>query len=163
VFDATNECPLATVRQVSFLRGDGGKGGTSAEAEPPYSVPERAPDATLTLTTRPEQALIYRLSGDYNPLHADPAVAAEAGQPRPILHGLCTYGIAGRALLRLLCAGAPERLKRMDCRFTAPVFPGDRVTVAVWRETPGRAAFRASVEARAQVVLDNGYVEFLET
>ena len=114
----------------------------------------------MSLPTRPEQALIYRLSGDYNPLHVDPRAAAQAGLPRPILHGLCTYGVAGRALLRALCDDQPVRLKRLDCRFTAPVFPGDELDVAVWREEHGRAAFQARVPARDALVLNNGYVEF---
>src|SRR3546814_15803884 len=108
----------------------------------PYTTLFRssAADERADLATRPEQALIYRLSGDYNPLHADPAVAAAAGLDRPILHGLCTYGIAGRALLAALCGNDPARLARLDCRFPAPVFPGDRLALALWggdRKTVG--------------------------
>jgi acyl dehydratase len=153
---------LATVRQLSFLRGDGGCGGPSSAASQPHPVPLSAPDAELTLPTRPEQALIYRLSGDYNPLHADPKVAEEANLAAPILHGLCTYGIAGRALARLLCSGEATRLRRIDCRFTSPVFPGETIRVSVWREASGRAAFRAVSDERGVVVLSNGYAEFEE-
>ncbi|NYI23626.1 MaoC family dehydratase [Sphingobium indicum] len=153
---------LATVRQVSFLRGDGGCGGPGGQPIPPHPIPERPSDATATLQTRPEQALLYRLSGDYNPLHLDPAVAAEAGLPRPILHGLCTFGVAGRGVLKLLCGNDSGRLKRLDCRFTAPTFPGDAIRVSVWREGPGRAAFQADVPDRNVLALNNGYVEFEE-
>src|SRR3546814_16035026 len=99
ISDAATGTLLASVTQVSFLRGDGGCGGPSLPPRAPHQVPSSAADERAELATRPEQALIYRLSGDYNPLHADPAVAAAAGLDRPILHGLCTYGIAGRALL----------------------------------------------------------------
>ncbi len=151
---------LATIVQGSFLRGDGGFGGTQDGAPKPHPVPERAPDLTIALPTRPEQALIYRLSGDTNPLHIDPAVASSAGFARPILHGLCTYGIAGRALLSGLCEGRPERLTRIDCRFTSPVYPGETVRTEIWREGDGRAAFRSSVPERSVVVLNNGLAEY---
>jgi acyl dehydratase len=150
---------LATVEQVSFLRGDGGC-GSSGETPKPHAVPERAPDSETHLSTRPEQALLYRLLGDYNPLHVDPRVAREANLPRPILHGLCTYGIATRALLRVLCGNDPGRLARIDCRFTAPVFPGDTIMVSVWRESAGQAAFQARALERGVLVLNNGYAEF---
>ncbi|AEG51414.1 3-alpha,7-alpha,12-alpha-trihydroxy-5-beta-cholest-24-enoyl-CoAhydratase [Sphingobium chlorophenolicum L-1] len=161
IYDSANLL-LATVRQVSFLRGDGGCGGPGGQPIPPHPIPERPCDATATLQTRPEQALLYRLSGDYNPLHLDPVVAAEAGLPRPILHGLCTFGVAGRAVLKLLCGNDSSRLKRLDCRFTAPTFPGDAIRVSVWREGPGRAAFQADVPGRNVLALNNGYVEFEE-
>lgn len=156
--DATGQL-LATVTQVSMLRGDGGFGGSSEGAPVPHVVPDRAPDQTVVLSTRPEQALIYRLSGDYNPLHLDPAVASEAGFPGPILHGLCTFGLAGRAVVGRLCDDAPERLKRFDVRFSSPVFPGETIEVDLWREGEGRAALRARSRERGVVVLNNGYVE----
>lgn len=159
LFEHASDELLATVRQVSFLRGDGGRGGSDGAAPKPYLVPEREPDETVSATTRPEQALLYRLLGDYNPLHADPGVAAEAGLPRPILHGLCTYGIVGRILLNELCESDPTRMKRLDCRFTAPVFPGDDLEVAIWREAQGGAAYQVRAAGRAAVV-DNGYLEF---
>jgi acyl dehydratase len=160
VFDVDRNVLLASVRQVAFLRGDGGCGGSSYAAPEPHPVPDRTPDARFTLPTRSEQALIYRLSGDYNPLHADPAVARDAGLPHPILHGLCTYGIAGRAILKTLCRNDPARLKRLDCRFSAPVFPGEDIEVSMWRVCGGRAAFQAHAVARGVLVLNHGYVEF---
>ena len=149
---------LATVRNASFLRGDGGCGSVGEPGNAPAPVPDRAPDLSLDLPTLPSQALIYRLSGDLNPLHIDPAVATGAGFPRPILHGLCTYGIAGRALLAALCEGDPARLRRMGARFTSPVFPGETIRTEIWREG-GRIAFRARVVERDLVVLDNGLAE----
>lgn len=152
---------LATVVQVSFLRADGGKGGSQVTAPSPHAIPDRDADIVTAASTRPEQALIYRLSGDYNPLHADPAVAREAGLPRPILHGLCTYGIVGRLVLGQLCGNDPVRMKRLDCRFTAPVFPGDDLRVSIWKDATGRAAFRVDVPERNVTAINNGYVEFI--
>lgn len=162
VYDAATNAHLATVRQVSFLRGDGGCGGSSAPLPAPHPLPDGEPDQIVTLPTRPDQALIYRLSGDFNPLHADPAIAAQANLPRPILHGLCTYGFAGRAIVRTLCGNDAARLARLDCRFTSPVFPGDTIAVSIWREAPGQAAFQARAVERDVVVLGNGYAEFKE-
>lgn len=162
IFDTATDALLASVKQVSFLRGDGGHGGSSTTQPPPHVPPSTAPDIELDLLTRPEQALIYRLSGDYNPLHADPAVAREAGLPAPILHGLCTYGIVGRALLAALCDDEPMRLHRIDCRFTAPVFPGERLELSIWRRDAGRASFQVRVAERKALVLDNGYAEFAD-
>jgi len=152
--------PIATVRNGSFLRGEGGFGGNSSGQPKPHPIPERAPDAVVHLPTAENQAMIYRLSGDFNPLHIDPAVAGAAGFPRPLLHGLATYGIAGRAILSCLCENVPERLRRLDVRFSSPVFPGETIRTQIWREREGRAAFRASVLERNCVVLDNGYAEF---
>ena len=160
VTDSGDGTLLATVRQVSFLRGDGGCGGSTQAPQVPTPMPERAADAELELPTRPDQALLYRLSGDYNPLHADPHVAKAAGLDSPILHGLCTFGIAGRALLRMLCDGDGYRIVRMDCRFTAPVYPGDTLLVKVWRNSAGHAAFQVLVPARNAVVLNFGYAKY---
>lgn len=160
VFDCGDDVLLASVQQVSFLRGDGGKGGSDTVPPKPYAIPDRPADIELAASTRPEQALIYRLSGDYNPLHADPGVARDAGLPRPILHGLCTYGIAGRVVLDALCANEPGRMKKLDGRFTAPVLPGDDLRVSIWREGEGRAAYRVDVPARGVTAINNGYVEF---
>lgn len=158
--DESTEEMLATVVQGALLRGDGGFGGTAEDAPQPHPVPCRSPDVTVDLATRPDQALLYRLSGDYNPLHADPAVAAAAGFPRPILHGLCTYGVVGRALLSELCETDPRRLTRIDARFTSPVYPGETIRTEIWRECPGQAAFRSSVFERGRVVIDNGFAQF---
>lgn len=152
---------LATLRQMSFLRGDGGKGGSAGTAPAPHPIPERVPDLRISLGTRPEQALVYRLSGDYNPLHADPKVAVEAGLPRPILHGLCTFGVAARALLRSLCGNDPSRLRRLDGRFTAPVFPGEQLDVWIWKGDDMRASYQVRVAERDVMVLNNGYAELL--
>lgn len=162
IFDVASGELVATVTQGSFLRGDGGAGTVATEAAPvPHPVPaDRPADFVSAMVTRPEQAIIYRLCGDMNPLHIDPDVAKSAGFHAPILHGLCTYGLAGRAAVATLCEGDPARLRRLDVRFSSPVFPGDTVTVEIWREGPGKAALRAKVIERDVVVLNNGYIEF---
>lgn len=152
---------LATIRQGSFLRGNGGQGGLGDGAPKPHAIPaEREADASVALPTRPEQALIYRLSGDYNPLHADPAIAEVAGFAAPILHGLASYGLVGRAVLGLLCDDDGTRLKRLDVRFSGPVYPGETITTEVWKDGDGRASVQAKVAARDAVVLNNGYAEY---
>lgn len=151
---------IATVRNTTFLRGNGGFGGSSEGQREPHPIPSRAPDIIETLTTREDQALIYRLSGDYNPLHIDPEVAQGSGFERPILHGLATYGVAGRALLKALADNDPARIRRIDARFSSPVFPGETIETSVWREGNGQAAFRCRVVERDKIVLNNGYVEF---
>lgn len=149
---------LATVRSTTFLRGDGGFGGSGEGAPKPHLLPERAPDRVVTLPTSPDQALIYRLSGDLNPLHIDPTVATGAGFAAPILHGLATYGIVGRALLGA-CGDDPAHLTRMDARFSSPVYPSETIETAIWHEATGRLAFRARVVERDLIVLTNGYAE----
>jgi len=146
---------LATVTQTIFCRGDGGFGGPPRQAPPPHPIPERAPDAVCDLGTRPEMALIYRLSGDYNPLHAEPAVAKAAGFPRPILHGLGTFGVSGHALLKTMCGYDPARLTSFSCRFSAPVFPGETVRTEMWRDGTV-VSFRARVVGRDVVAINNG-------
>ena len=161
LFDAANGDRLATVGSTVFMRGNGGFGGRSEGAPKPHPVPsDRPADMTLDLPTRADQALIYRLSGDLNPLHVDPAMARAAGFDRPILHGLCSYGIAARALITLLCADDPARLTRLDLRFASPAYPGETIRTEVWLEAPGRAAFRARVVERDQLILNNGRAEF---
>ena len=150
---------LAEVTSCGFLRGDGGFGGPTGSPPTPKAIPERAPDAATEIATLPQAALIYRLSGDFNPLHADPEVARAAGFAKPILHGLCTYGVAGHALLKLVCGYDPARLKRMDVRFSAPVYPGETIRTEVWGEGDGRFAFRCVALERNAVVLNNGYAE----
>lgn len=157
---ATGEL-LCKVTGSSFLRGDGGFGGKSGPTPKTHQVPERAPDITLALPTLPQAALIYRLSGDYNPLHADPKVATGAGFKAPILHGLCTYGVVGRALIQAVGDSDPTRLRRMDVRFTSPVYPGETVVTEIWREDGGAVSFRARVQGRDVVVINNGYAEFV--
>jgi acyl dehydratase len=142
---------LATVTQTAFCRGDGGLGGPLIAPPKPHQVPERNSDTTVDMPTSSRSALIYRLSGDDNPLHVDPEFARAAGFPRPILHGLATYGHIGRAISRAFRGDAS--IKTMDCRFTAPVFPGDVLSISLWRD--GHVvSFRAKVGER--VVVDNG-------
>lgn len=153
--------PCATVAMTAFLRGDGGCGSAGEPLPPPRPTPgDRAPDMTVTLPTAPNQALIYRLSGDDNPLHVDPEVARAAGFERPILHGLCTYGVASRAILSALCGNDPTRLKRLDARFSAPVYPGETIETRIWRDGESRAAFQSRAVERDLIVLTNGYAEF---
>jgi acyl dehydratase len=161
LYDAVSGELLATVGSTAFLRGDGGFGGSAEGAPVPHPLPtDRAPDAMMDLATRPEQAALYRLSGDLNPLHIDPEVAAAAGFARPILHGLCSYGIAARAVLALLCGNDAARLTRFDLRFASPAYPGETIRTEVWRQGPGRAAFRARVVERDQLILNHGLAEF---
>lgn len=155
ILDAATGAKLATLEQTTFLRGDGGFGGPSGPVRKPAPEPEGAPDLVLDLPTRPEMALLYRLNGDHNPLHSNPAVAAKAGFPRPILHGLATFGLVGRALLHAVCGGDPTGFGRMACRFSAPVFPGETIRTEIWR-TPDGAAFRARAVERDVVVVGNG-------
>ena len=155
ILDAATGQKLATLEQTTFLRGDGGFGGPSGPVKKPAPEPDGAPDMVLDLPTRPEMALLYRLNGDHNPLHSSPAIAAKAGFPRPILHGLATFGLVGRALLRAVCEGDPARFGRMECRFSAPVFPGETIRTEIWRTAEG-AAFRARAVERDVVVVGNG-------
>jgi len=154
---------VAQSRNVTFLRGDGGfseaSGVSDPGPEPLPAVPERAADIEASYVTRPEAALLYRLSGDVNPLHADPDIAARAGFDRPILHGLCTYGMAARAVIEQVLGHDAARLKRLAMRFTSPVWPGEAVRYELWREGEGLLRLRASVDARGVVVLNNGLVE----
>ncbi len=159
--DAATGEAIADVGMAAFLRADGGFGGSGEGAPKPYPVPiDRPPDLALDLPTRPDQALLYRLSGDYNPLHVDPGVAQSVGFERPILHGLCAYGVVGRALLRLLCDDDPTRLRRLDVRFSSPLYPGETVRTEVWREGDGRVAFRALAGERGVVIQNNGMIEY---
>ncbi|MFC2950560.1 MaoC/PaaZ C-terminal domain-containing protein [Marinicaulis aureus] len=152
---------LAIERRTSFLRGDGGCGGSVRKPPSPHLLPEERPcDTSDDMTTAIDQALIYRLSGDFNPLHADPIVAESAGFERPILHGLSTYGAAGLSLLLKLCGGDASRFKRLDVRFTAPVYPGETIHTEIWKEGDGKASFRSKAKERDAVVLNNGYFEY---
>lgn len=153
--DAVTGARLATLNATSVLRGNGGFGGAHGRSPAPLPpVPERAPDIVLDLPTRPEQALYYRLNGDENPLHADPTFAARAGFPRPILHGLCSFGVICHALTASLCDYDAHRLTGMGCRFSAPVFPGETIRVELWK---GETAFRARVVPRDAVIATNGW------
>jgi len=146
---------LATLTQTTFCRADGGFGGPRREAPAPHPIPERAPDLTCDLPTRPEMALIYRLSGDINPLHADPDFAKAAGFPKPILHGLASFGVAGHALLKTACGYDPARLTAIAGRFSAPVFPGETIRTEIWRDG-AVLSFRSRIVERDVIAINNG-------
>jgi acyl dehydratase len=150
--------PLYTTTSSLFIRGEGGWGGERGPSGPQNVPPDRLPDHRVTYATTPDQALIYRLSGDRNPLHSDPGFAAMGGFERPILHGLCTYGFAGRALLHTLCSSDPARFRHMEGRFTSPVVPGESLTVDMWEIETGEAVFTVSVDDR--LVIDQGLLKF---
>jgi acyl dehydratase len=147
---------LCRTASTSFLRGDGGFGGPSGPTKAPHPIPDRAPDIEIVTPTLPQAALIYRLSGDYNPLHADPDVARAGGFERPILHGLCTFGVASYAVLTGAANGDPDRLTSLAVRFSAPVIPGETIVTQIWREGGGVVSFRSKVRERDIVVLNNG-------
>jgi len=156
--DATTGEKLVTARSATFIRGEGGFGGDRGGSEP-WELPSRPADHRVVMATRPEQALIYRLSGDRNPLHADPKFAARGGFPKPILHGLCTYGVTGRALLHALCGSDPARFASMSGRFTKPVWPGESLAVSIWVNGDGTASFQTANQDGV-VVIDRGTVRF---
>lgn len=159
VYDKKTGDLVCTLEQTSFWRGDGGFGGASGPSRTPHVIPETSPQFTCDLPTLPQAALIYRLSGDYNILHSDPAHARKVGFPRPILHGLCTFGVAGHALLKTLCDYEPARFKSMEARFSSPVYPGETLRTEMWK-TGNVVSFRCTVPARDNtVVLNNGRVE----
>jgi acyl dehydratase len=147
---------LGNVNSTYFLRGDGGCGSWGEPGEELPSVPTDAPTGSVDVPTSPIAALIYRLSGDYNPLHADPAVARKAGFDKPILHGLCTFGIACHSLVRALCANEASRLRHLGARFTKPVFPGETIRTEYWTAADGSVQFRSLSVNRNEVVLDRG-------
>jgi acyl dehydratase len=156
--DLSDGQPLFTNVSSAFIRGEGGWGGDRGPSGPQNVPPERSPDHQVTYQTSPDQALVYRLSGDHNPLHSDPAFAAMGGFDRPILHGLCTYGFTGRALLHTLCGSDANRFRHIEGRFASPVLPGDALTVAMWEIGDGTAVFTTSVGDRA--VIDQGLLRF---
>jgi acyl dehydratase len=159
IFDARTDELLATVSQTVFCRGDGGFGGASRTTPAPHAIPDCAPDVSVDLPTSQQMALIYRLSGDYNPLHSTPSVARAAGFDRPILHGLATFGLSCHGLVKLLCDGDPTALRAMGGRFSAPVFPGETLRVDAWHEGRGKYSFRTRVPARGVIALNNGHFE----
>jgi acyl dehydratase len=162
--DAETGEPLVTTRGGVFIRGEGGFGGSRGPDDPPWQRPERSPDHQVVLATRPEQALVYRLSGDRNPLHVDPKFAARGGFSQPILHGLCTYGVTGRALLHALCGSDPARFGFMYGRFSKPVLPGESLTVSIWLTGDAgdgdtahfQTALFQTAKADGAVVIDRG-------
>jgi len=147
---------LFTIVSSIFARGDGGFGGKPQGGPQLHEIPGRAPDLVKECDTRPDQAFLYALSGDRNPLHRDPVFAKMVGFPRPILHGLCSYGTACRAVLSTLAQYLPERITQFDVRFSKPVFPGETLVVEMWQDG-STISYRASVKERlGTVVLNNG-------
>jgi acyl dehydratase len=158
---------VAETVSTAVIRGEGGFGGQPGERPFAPEIPDREPDAKVALATTEDQPLIYRLSGDRNPLHSDPWFAKNlAGFPKPILHGLCTYGVAGRVLVAELGGGDAGRIKAVGARFTSPVFPGETLTTSVWRTEPGHAVFRTEAAeadgSNLRVVLQDGTVEYTD-
>jgi acyl dehydratase len=156
---------IAETLTTLVIRNEGGFGGEPGERPEAPEIPDREPDSSVALPTREDQALIYRLSGDRNPLHSDPWFASQmAGFPKPILHGLCSYGVAGRALVAELGGGVAANVTSIAARFTKPVFPGETLTTKIWRTEPGKAVFRTEASGaegvEARVVLDDGAAEY---
>lgn len=149
---------VCTLTSTTFCRADGGFGGPDGPVKAPHPVPESAPQHACDLPVLPQAALIYRLSGDYNPLHADPAYAKKAGFRMPILHGRCTFSVAGHAILKTLCGYDPARFVAMEGRFSSPVYPGETIRTEMWRDG-NVVSFRATVPARGVTVLSNGRAE----
>ena len=148
--------PLYTLLSATFARGDGGYGGPAGSGPAPHPIPARAPDLTETFETRADQALLYRLNGDRNPLHADPELARRVGFPVPILHGLCTYGIACRAILKMAAGYDHARIRALDVRFSKPVYPGETIETQMWLDG-GTVSFRCVAPQRGgAVVIDHG-------
>lgn len=158
VLTDTEEVPYATIRQAVFLRGDGGQGGFGVPPDVPPAVAGDSPDHALELDVARNAALIYRLSGDLNPVHSHPAIARQAGFREPIMHGMCSLGMACRAALRLLCEDTPERLKSMSIRFASPVYPGERLRFEFFGKGP-HFQWRVRVPERNVTVLDRGQLE----
>jgi acyl dehydratase len=156
ITDKASGALIATLTSAAVLRGDGGFGGKPGPQPQPHNLPASPPATQIDIKTHINSALIYRLSGDWNPLHADPQVAKAGGFTSPILHGLCTYGVAGRAVVRACCGGDPMRLKSLQVRFSAPVYPGETIRTEMWPET-NRVSFRARAVERDVVVLNNGF------
>ena len=155
--DAATGDPLVTTRGSIFIRGEGGFGGSRGPGQD-WQMPSGPPDEQVTYRTRAGQALLYRLTGDRNPLHSDPKFAARGGFDRPILHGMCTYGYTGRALLHAACGSDPARFGSMEGRFTRPVLPGDELTISIWSGDGGTAYFRTT--SNAAPVIDRGRLTY---
>ncbi len=158
VRDASDDGTLFSWSSLIVARGDGGIGGPGAKAPAPHPMPTRAPDMVHTAETRPDQALLYRLNGDHNLIHADPVAARQVGFRAPILHGACTYGIACREILAHVCGYDPALIRTVDVRFTAPIYPGEHLETHIWVDG-GTVAFRSRSPERNVTVLDHGRCE----
>ena len=156
---AQDQSPLAKIRTTYFFRGDGGCGSWGEAGAELAAVPQTPAQGVIEHRTLPISALIYRLSGDYNPLHADPAIARKAGFERPILHGLCTFGIACLSLIRALCESDASRLRSLGARFTKPVYPGETLRTEYWIGAEGLVQFRCISVERNEIVLDRGQAQ----
>jgi acyl dehydratase len=152
---AKDDTALCMLGSTVIATSDGGIGGPRSIPPERHKLPARDPDLSCTSATRPDQALLFRLSGDRNPLHGDPEAARAAGFPRPLLHGRCTYGIACRAILNTICDYDHTLIIGFDARFSAPVYPGDTLTTDMWQDG-NIVSFRCSVKARNSIVLSNG-------
>ena len=152
---ASDETVLFSLGSTLLARGDGGFGGPAGKVPALHKLPERQPDLRCDFPTRPDQALIFRLSGDFNPLHADPDYARRAGFEAPILHGRCTYGIACHAILKTICDYDFTLISGLDARFTSPVYPGDVISTEMWQDR-NIVSFRCRVPERKVTVIDNG-------
>jgi len=158
VRDAASGAVVCTLTSTTFCRADGGFGGPDGPVNTPHPIPDSPPQHVCDLPVLPQAALIYRLSGDYNPLHADPAYAKKAGFKMPILHGRCTFSIAGHAILKTLCGYDAARFVAMEGRFSSPVYPGETIRTEMWRDG-NTVSFRSTVPARGVTVLNNGKAE----
>ena len=149
-----NNEEICKLVSTTFARGDGGFGGPDSPKKEIF-IPDGEPDYVSEVSTKPDQALIFRLSGDYNPLHSDPNFAKAAGFEKPILHGMCTYGIACRSLVNEICENDASKLKRFDCRFSSPVYPGETIITEMWKNDK-MIYFNSKVKERDKLVLKNG-------
>ena len=152
-----NNEEICKLISTTFARGDGGFGGPDSPKKEIF-IPDGEPDYVSEVSTKPDQALIFRLSGDYNPLHSDPNFAKAAGFEKPILHGMCTYGIACRSLVNEICENDASKLKRFDCRFSSPVYPGETIVTEMWKKNK-MIYFNSRVKERDKLVLKNGVSE----
>jgi acyl dehydratase len=158
VRDKSTDELICSLTSTTFCRADGGFGGPAGPVKASHPIPDTPAQQVCDLPTLPQAALIYRLSGDYNPLHADPAYAAKAGFKMPILHGRATFSVVGHALVKTVCGYDPLRLKSMEGRFSSPVYPGETIRTEIWQDG-NIVTFRATVPARGVTVINNGRAE----
>lgn len=158
----TDDEPLFTTTSGIFARGDGGFGGAAGPSPTPHPIPDRPADTSCSIETRDDQALLYRLNGDRNPLHADPDLATRVGFPVPILHGLCTYGTACLAVLKTICNYDHTSITGFDVRFSAPVYPGETIITDLWRDG-NIVSFECRVKEREVTVIRNGKCTFKDS